>query len=219
MHTVSLAGIIGDVSPPNAAATERWSRTIGALSEPTWRRLVNLRFDVVGSGPAAGGMAASLTRIGVRRVVEARDCRPDEFKQSDLLVCANADRQVRRQVATLACLYCRPLLEIVQNDRSGADQVRLLLPGDCPFCGDSAFGEPFEEASSATTEFCIGLAMRMIEDLLTARIGRSLCARVRFDRGRLAVDYPAIRPAKGRCAVCSMSGQADAGMRVLQAQG
>lgn len=55
-------------SEPSAEERERWSRMIGALGEPAWRRMRGLRYCVVGVGRTGSLMAASLVRSGARFV-------------------------------------------------------------------------------------------------------------------------------------------------------
>lgn len=56
---------------PGAPAEDvvRWSRSIGALGgEAVWRRLIRLRFGLVGCGRGGSVLALSLARLGVRRM-------------------------------------------------------------------------------------------------------------------------------------------------------
>jgi molybdopterin/thiamine biosynthesis adenylyltransferase len=46
-------------------SASRWSRTIGALTEEVWRRLVRLRIGLVGCGRLGSLLATSLARTGV----------------------------------------------------------------------------------------------------------------------------------------------------------
>jgi hypothetical protein len=47
---------------------EKWSRTIGALGEGTWHRIVMLHYAVVGVGRTGSYLASSLLSLGVRRL-------------------------------------------------------------------------------------------------------------------------------------------------------
>jgi molybdopterin/thiamine biosynthesis adenylyltransferase len=53
---------------PSPVESLRWSRTVGALGERTWRRLRDLNVAVIGCGRSGSLMANSLARVGVRSI-------------------------------------------------------------------------------------------------------------------------------------------------------
>lgn len=67
--------------PREQRRRERWSRTIGALGLPTWRRLSDLTFGIVGCGRLGSLLAADLVRSGARRLVLAD---PDRVERHNL---------------------------------------------------------------------------------------------------------------------------------------
>ncbi|MBI3962993.1 MAG: ThiF family adenylyltransferase [Deinococcus sp.] len=46
----------------------RWSRTIGALGQEAWQRLVGLRYALIGVGRAGSSLALALARMGVTQL-------------------------------------------------------------------------------------------------------------------------------------------------------
>ncbi|MCS7253579.1 MAG: ThiF family adenylyltransferase [Armatimonadota bacterium] len=77
--TIIGAGLPRITLHPRTAAAQRqsvshithqdiWSRTIGALGEGTWRRLISLRIGIVGCGRTGSLIATSLARLGVRHL-------------------------------------------------------------------------------------------------------------------------------------------------------
>ncbi|MBI2201218.1 MAG: ThiF family adenylyltransferase [Armatimonadetes bacterium] len=163
----------------------------------------------------------------------------------DLLVSCVDHDGARLAAAILATLFCKPLLEIATGVHGqgaarqlGAD-VRLVLPGQCLLC----FGGLRDEAearrvlasaeaerafyahrdwrseragSLASLNQCaVGVAQRLLEDLIAERIQESLWARLEFDAsGRLAVSYPTVSLPHDRppCSLCKLRGWGEEGL-------
>ena len=60
---------------------ERWSRTVGALGAAAWRRLVTLRYAIVGCGRTGSLLAHDLAALGVRHLVLVD---PDRLERHNL---------------------------------------------------------------------------------------------------------------------------------------
>ena len=72
----------------------RWSRTVGALGESAWRRLVSQRFAVVGCGRTGSLLAAGLVRLGVAAValIDPDYIDAHNLGEADLLLPADLHR-------------------------------------------------------------------------------------------------------------------------------
>lgn len=62
--------VLIDGSEPHAwiQRSELWSRTMGAMGEETWERMVSLRYCIIGLGRTGSMVASSLVRQGVRHL-------------------------------------------------------------------------------------------------------------------------------------------------------
>ena len=125
MHRIPLAGSrslpdlqqdSGDGSP-----LRRWSRTIGALG-PAWRRLVRLRFGLVGAGRTGSVFARLLLRIGVRHLTLIDPDVMERFnlgESDDCLVESDAGRpKVDALADALRALYPRADIRCVHESIS-----------------------------------------------------------------------------------------------------
>jgi len=61
-------GVVVSRLPVTGAEREVWSRSIGALGEVGWRRLMSLHTIIIGCGRSGSLAATALARIGVRRL-------------------------------------------------------------------------------------------------------------------------------------------------------
>jgi hypothetical protein len=68
MPRISLSR--SSASMPELLTSDReiWSRTIGALSEPVWRRLTELHFGIIGCGRTGAEMTTALAGLGIRKL-------------------------------------------------------------------------------------------------------------------------------------------------------
>jgi hypothetical protein len=181
----------------------------------------------------------SITRQPALRAAQACDV---------LLSCVDHD-SARLAATAMATLYCKPLLDIATGvhghgpRRQMGIDVRLVLPGRCLLCWGglrdmatarqvlaSAEAERLfykyrnwqdERAGSLASlnQCALGIAQRLLEDLIAARVQDSMWVRLEFDAaGRLAVSYPMVPTTSDvRCPLCRLGGWGEEGVPRLGA--
>lgn len=107
---------------PLPSAEGRWSRTVGALGEAAWQRLVSLRYAIVGCGRNGSLMAANLIRLGVRSLVLIDPDRVEEHHLGEMEAIApqdigrpKAEALAERLRALEADLSVRPILHSITS--------------------------------------------------------------------------------------------------------
>jgi len=68
LHQELASGLSPWLLAPLQSAATRWSRTIGALGQEAWQRLVRLRYGIIGVGRSGSQLAQALARLGVARL-------------------------------------------------------------------------------------------------------------------------------------------------------
>jgi hypothetical protein len=163
------------------------------------------------------------------------------IKQADFLVCCVDDAAARLMAATLAKLYLRPLLDLGtgifgsdSRDREMGADVRLVLPDRSLLCfggiarynhaletlGSTALALPsthdWREQRSGSlrslNQLAVGLAMRLLEDLIGGRLQTSTWVHVDFSaEGIPAVEHrvPVINTS---CQLCTLTARGDDGL-------
>lgn len=207
-----------------------------------------LKVDVLADALAAMALTpanivpvpASITRLQALHAAQACDV---------LVSCVDHD-SARLAAMAIATVFCKPLLDIATGvhghgpaRQMGAD-VRLVLPGRCLLCfgGLRNAAEARQVLTSAEMEgafyaqrdwqceragslaslnqCAVGVALRLLEDLMAERVQDSTWAHLEFDAlGRLAVSYPVVPPANEplSCRLCSLTGWGEEGLsRVAQ---
>ncbi len=73
---------------------ETWSRTIGVLGEEAFRRIANLHVAVVGCGRSGSQLAASLNRLGIRKLslIDSDRMEPHNLGEMDAVTAADVGR-------------------------------------------------------------------------------------------------------------------------------
>jgi len=166
-----------------------------------------------------------------------------------LVTCVDHDG-ARLAATAVATLFCKPLLDIATGVHSSDDErqmgadVRLVFPGHCLLCcgglrdiaqaqqvlADAEAEEVFtvqrdwrhqRAGSLASLNQCaVGIAMRLLEDSVAARLQHSTWVRIEFTpTGQLTVTYPPIPPVPERtpCPLCRLTGWGQEGMPHLRA--
>ena len=155
-----------------------------------------------------------------------------------LVSCVDHD-SARLAAAAIVTLFCKPLLDVATGvhghgpaRQMGLD-VRLVFPGHCLMCcgrlGNIAEARQVLASAEAERAFyaqrdwqreragslaslnhcAVGLALRLLEDFIAARVQESTWMHLEFDpAGRLSVVYPPVPPVRERptCRLCRLSG-------------
>jgi molybdopterin/thiamine biosynthesis adenylyltransferase len=99
----------GDTSMPctrvpdaKVLPSEAWSRTIGALGEATWRRLINLRVGIIGCGRSGSLVAEALTSLGIQRLTLIDPDLLENHNLGESAMCVALEDIGRNKAQTLA---------------------------------------------------------------------------------------------------------------------
>ena len=90
-----------DQYEPDSEGNEIWSRTIGALSPPVWRRLTELKPAIVGCGRSGSLLAGALIRSGVQAatVIDSDRLELGNCGEMDLVNVADVGRSKSQAIA------------------------------------------------------------------------------------------------------------------------
>ena len=179
-------------------------------------------------------VAASITRWPALYAAQGCDV---------MLSCVDHD-SARLAATAIATVFCKPLLDIATGVHgSGAERemgadVRLMLPGQCLLCCGGLRDQTgalqvlaraeAERALSAQRDWrheragslaslnqcAVGVALRLLEDFVAARIQDSTWARLAFTpAGALNVTYPPVSSPDTtlRCPLCRLTGWGEDG--------
>jgi len=180
---------------------------------------------------------SALADITVEAVAGRIDLKPafSSAKQSDVLISCADDTTARWLTAVIGAAYLRPVLDIgsgvferARGRQLGVD-VRLVLPGRCLMCF-GGLAQPAQIDGSAPptanqasevwqrqrsgslrslNQVAVGLAMRLMEDLVGGRITHSTWIHVEFDAEGMPRLERVRPPRVVGCPVCAVSGAGD----------
>ena len=184
-----------DGAREQALADEIWSRSVGALGESNWRRLVSLRVVVVGCGRSGSLVAAALARFGVRQLtlIDPDEIEPHNLGEMDLVAWRDVGRPKVEAVA-------ERLEEFWPGRKTSVRRVAasilalesLLAVKDAEFivcCVDNA-------AARLATSFLATLYLKPMLDIGTGVMNENPVGPTR----RMGADIRLVMP--GRCLVC-----------------
>jgi len=190
------------------------------------------------AGPHVVSVPTSITRLPALHAAQA----------CDVLVSYVDHDSARLAATAIATVFCKPLLDVATGvhghgpaRQMGLD-VRLVLPGHCLLCcgGLRNIAEARQVLTSAEAErafyaqrdwrreragslaslnhCAVGLALRLLEDFIAARVQGSTWAHLEFDTAsRLSVVYPHLPPVSLPlvCRLCRLSGWGEEGLSRL----